>query len=105
MSLALYKLLKEKNLNNTLEIGMAYGLSSLFICQAHHDKGEGFHNSIDPFQKATWKSIGLLNIQRSNLDEVLTFHEAPSHEVMPQILQRGSRFDFIFIDTDFLTLD
>jgi len=98
MGLALYKLIKENNLNNTLEIGMAYGLSSLFICQAHRDKGEGCHISVDPFQKTTWKSIGLLNIQRSNLDEILTFHEAPSHEVLPQILQRESRFDFIFID-------
>ncbi len=44
MGLALYKLIKENNLNNTLETGMAYGLSSLFICQAHRDKGSGRHN-------------------------------------------------------------
>jgi predicted O-methyltransferase YrrM len=98
MGTALYKLIKEKNLNNTLEIGMAYGLSSLFICQAHRDKDEGLHNSIDPFQKKTWNSIGLSNIQRSNLDDILTFHEAPSHEALPRMLQGGSRFDFIFID-------
>ena len=98
MGSVLYKLIRENNLKNTLEIGMAYGLSSLFICQAHRDKGEGSHNSIDPFQKTAWKSIGLANIQRSNLDEILTFHEAPSYEVLPRMLQGESRFDFIFID-------
>jgi predicted O-methyltransferase YrrM len=57
----LYEIVKKYNLQKTLEIGMAYGLSTLFICQAHQDKGLGSHIAIDPGQTNKWKSIGVLS--------------------------------------------
>jgi len=82
----------------TLEIGMAYGISTLFICQALHDNGQGLHTAIDPFQKSNWNSIGLLNTKRAGLDGYLNFYEDHSHELLPQLLLRDEKFDFIFID-------
>ncbi len=92
------ELIRNLNLQKTLEIGMAYGLSTMFICQAHHDKGIGSHTAIDPFQTKAWKSIGLLNIKKAGLAEKFRFLEAFSHEALPQLLAAGEQFDFTFID-------
>lgn len=81
----------------TLEIGMAYGVSSLHICQAHRDNGSGSHTAIDPFQDK-WKSIGVLNIRRAELEDVLRFIQAPSCVALPQLLKDDERFDLAFID-------
>ncbi len=91
-------LIQQNHLERTLEIGMAYGLSTLFICQSHHDKGSGSHIAIDPFQSTMWKSIGLLNIKRAGLAEKLQLFEAFSYEVLPQLLVDGRKIDFAFID-------
>ena len=46
----LYSMVSREQLGRTLEVGMAYGLSTLFICQAHGDRGSGAHTAIDPYQ-------------------------------------------------------
>jgi len=92
------ELIKNHNLNSTLEIGMAYGLSTMFICQAHQDKGSGSHIAIDPFQSTMWKSIGLLNIKKAGLSDKLRFLEAFSYEALPQLLAERQQIDFAFID-------
>jgi predicted O-methyltransferase YrrM len=97
--MALYQWIRQTEASRTLEIGMAYGLSTLFMCQAHLDnRKQGHHLAIDPKQSKNYRSIGLLNIQRANLDEQLEFFEAPSYCILPQLLQRNERFDLIFID-------
>lgn len=98
VGLALNQLIKNENLDRTLEVGMAYGLSTLFICQAHKDKGKGTHTAIDPYQTRAWKSVGLQNLKKSGLDNILRFLEAPSHESLPQLLTAKEKFDFAFID-------
>jgi predicted O-methyltransferase YrrM len=92
------QLIKEHNFNQTLEIGMAYGLSSMFICQAHQDKGLGSHIAIDPFQSSEWKSVGLLNVSKAGLSEYFHFYEEFSYEVLPRLLNQGEKIDFAFID-------
>ncbi|GFE70454.1 class I SAM-dependent methyltransferase [Chroococcus sp. FPU101] len=94
--------IQKYNLKNTLEIGMAYGLSSLFICQAHQDAGSGYHTAIDPKQTEKWKSIGLLNIKRANLENKLRFFEDRSDKILPQLFIQGEKIDFAFIDGNHL---
>ena len=94
----LYEIIGEYNLEKTMEIGMAYGLSTLFICQAHQDRGVGNHTAIDPKQSSKWKSIGLLNIKRAGLEARLRFFENFSDQVLPQLVKTGEHFDFAFID-------
>ncbi len=107
--LPLYELVRRSKAEKTLEVGMAYGISTLFICQAHQDKGSGSHTAIDPGERALWKSIGLLNIQRAGLERFMRFYEAPSHEALPRLLVSGESFDVIFIDGshlfDYVLLD
>jgi len=103
----LYNLVKENKLSNCLEVGMANGMSSLFICQALADIGESGTPthliSIDPFQSTQWKNQGRIHIKRAGLSEFSTVMEEPSMLAMPKLLQEnydGKRdaFDMIFID-------
>lgn len=94
----LYDLIREAKPVRTMEVGMAYGLSSLFICQALADNGGGHHTSIDPYQQRAYKSIGLLNIERSNFKDMLRFFETFSHDILPQLVSQRECFDFAFID-------
>lgn len=95
---ALYKIVARTNASKTLEVGMAYGLSTLFICQAHHDKVNGQHTVIDPLEETDFRSIGLLNIRRAGLDKHLRFYGAGSESVLPMLLSHDEHFQFIFID-------
>jgi predicted O-methyltransferase YrrM len=94
----LYDLIRATRPERTLEIGLAYGVSALFICQAHRDNGTGRHTAIDPFEQDVWQSIGVLNIERAGLSDLFRFLPAPSFEVLPQLYAGGERFDFALID-------
>ncbi|MBP0019698.1 MAG: class I SAM-dependent methyltransferase [Cyanobacteria bacterium SBLK] len=82
----------------TLEVGCAYGLSSLYICSALQGRSGAFHTIIDPFQNTTWHGIGIKHLEEAEID---FFHhiEAKSEFALPQLLAENERkFDFIFID-------
>ena len=105
---AFQDLVSSRHLTRTLEVGLAYGMSALFIAQAHADRGEGSHVAIDPGQER-YKNIGKLNLERAGLDELVEVIEAPSYSALPALLADGRRFDFAFIDGnhlfDFTLLD
>ncbi len=105
IGLLFYELIQKLNLQRTIEIGMAYGLSTVAICQAHRDQGIGSHIAIDPFQNKEWKSIGLLNVKKAGLEDKLRFLEEFSHKALPQLLAAGEQFDFAFIDGSHLFED
>jgi predicted O-methyltransferase YrrM len=94
----LYDFIRTFKPERTLETGMAYGMSTLFICQALQDNEAGHHTAIDPFQLTEFKSIGLLNIERAHLTPRLRFHAAASDVVLPQLCAEGQTLDFAFID-------
>lgn len=97
--LALYHWIRQQQVHTSLEIGMAYGLSTLFMCQAHADNNlQGQHIAMDPAQSKVFGNIGLLNIQRAGLEQWLEFYEAPSYAILPKLQEKGTQFDFIFID-------
>ena len=94
----LYDLVSAERLARTLEVGMGYGLSAQFIAQAHRDKGSGSHVAIDPWQHHRYRSIGVSNLKKSGLEEIVQFHNQPSHEALPRLHQEGLKLDLAFID-------
>lgn len=94
----LYDFIRVFKPEKTLEIGMAYGVSTLFLCQALRDNGGGSHTAIDPLEESEFRSVGLLNVERANLRHLLQLHQAPSDLVLPQLCTENKRFDFAFID-------
>ena len=94
----LYELVRRLKPNKTIETGMAYGLSNLFICQALSDNETGTHTAIDPNQSTTFHNIGIINNKRAKLDNLLTFYEGPSYEILPRLESQSESYDFAFID-------
>lgn len=125
----LYDLVVKHNMTRTLEVGMAFGVSSLFIAQAHQDLGhgvfkvtpvgEGFadddrslrpHVAVDPFQSTQWESVGALNLMRARLRHLVDIMELESHFALPNIARHeAGSFQLCFIDGmhlfDFTLLD
>lgn len=92
----LQKIISENKFKNTIEVGCAYGISSLYICAATSQYDNYFHTIIDPFQK-DWKNIGVLNLKRNNWNN-FELIEKLSEIALPQLLEKNKKYDFAFID-------
>jgi|SRR5581483_1248789 len=94
----LYHLIRENSLKQTLEIGMAFGLSTIAICQALRENSGNRHIAIDPFQVVLYKYAGMRNLERAGLADLAELYLQKSHLILPILLQKRQVFDFIFID-------
>lgn len=82
----------------TLDIGLGYGTSSMFICDALTQSGINNvqHIAIDPHQRdKTFRGIGLNNLKLAGYESLTRFVEQPSHQAL---LNEGVVLDFAFID-------
>lgn len=81
-----------------LEIGLAYGVSALFIADAIARWPDRAYHIIDPLQASLWLSIGRHNLDRAGFAGRYQLHETPSELCLPRMLEAGLRFDFALID-------
>lgn len=81
-----------------LEIGLAYGVSSLAICDALDWEQEIVYHIVDPYQHSQWRGVGLLNLERAGYAPAISFHEETSQTALPKLLRSNLRFDCVFID-------
>ena len=96
---ALYRTVLARKPAVALEVGMAYGISSLAISRALRDAGgSGKLISLDPVQSSDYKRIGRLNVERAGSGEFHELVEAPDFLGLPMLLQRGQKIDFAYID-------
>ena len=90
--------MKEFNPRKTIEIGCAYGISSLFICEYLKQFSGSKHFIIDPGQNNSYfKGIGVANLKRNNID-FFELIENGSEVALPKMLGDGEKFDLAFID-------
>jgi predicted O-methyltransferase YrrM len=94
----LYDIIKKNKFKNILEVGMANGLSALYITQALEENGEGNLTSLDPFQSTQWKNVGITNIKKAGLSHRHSLIEKKSYDALPELLNSKKKFDLIFID-------
>lgn len=84
-----------------MEIGLAYGISALFACEAMAEGCPDFSElryvGVDPSQHSVWKGIGLRNLSRAGY-YFFEHLEKGSELALPQLLAESSQFDFIFVD-------
>ena len=80
-----------------LEIGLAYGASSMALLEASSNLKL---ISCDPFQKDDYNDSGLKKIQAANLQERHTHLNSFSDRALPKLLEEKASFDLIFIDGD-----
>jgi predicted O-methyltransferase YrrM len=89
---------RDPKITRTLEIGCAFGISSLFICSATKERGQSRHSIIDPFQNSQWHGIGIANLRRCGLS-FFDLIEKPSEFALPALAEKEpGTFDFVFID-------
>jgi predicted O-methyltransferase YrrM len=95
----LYDIIKDNpKIKKTAEIGCAYGMSSLHICEALKDREGAHHTIIDAFQEKDWKNAGIHALKRAGLDNYSLIEER-SEFALPALLKEGEeRFDLIFVD-------
>ena len=99
----LQQLVRELDPAVTLEVGLAYGISALFICDALRIRADTQHIAIDPNQHGgvwgdSWDGIGMANLRRSGYDHIVRLIEEPSYRALPVLERSGQRIDFAFID-------
>jgi predicted O-methyltransferase YrrM len=82
----------------TIEIGMAYGYSTLYILAAMAKNPGGHHTAVDPFQRASWNGIGLAHARALTTESEFRFIEERSDRAAADLGRENAAFDMIFID-------
>jgi predicted O-methyltransferase YrrM len=82
----------------SLEVGLAYGISTLFILEKcrEYSNEQKCHIAIEPFP---WGQTALFNIKKENLDSYLDIQNKLSDMVLPSLYMQNHRIQFAYIDT------
>jgi predicted O-methyltransferase YrrM len=82
----------------SIEIGMAYGYSTMFVADAMHEHGYGKHFAIDPFQRTHWKGIALKAVEDLEFGHRVQHVNDYSLPALVRMHEQGVRAGFVFID-------
>jgi predicted O-methyltransferase YrrM len=89
---------EDETICRTLEIGCAYGLSSLHICESLMGRPGARHTMIDPNQNSEFHGVGVHHLEQLGFRD-FELIEKPSEIALPELLaQNEDQFDFIFVD-------
>lgn len=82
----------------SLEVGLAYGISALFILEKHKQfKSENkSHLIIEPFP---WGGAAEYNIEKEGLTQLVDIRYEKSHDVLPKLYFENYRIQYAYIDT------
>ncbi len=83
---------------DTIEIGLGYGVSALYICAGLATQGGGRHLAMDPHQTTRFDDTGLRLLEEAGVADLVELRREPSELVLPQLLDQARRFDLAFVD-------
>jgi predicted O-methyltransferase YrrM len=91
--------LREKA-TRTIEIGLAYGVSALYICDGLIRSGAPSvrHVVLDPFQSGRFANCGLQVLREAGVASLVEYHAEMSQIALPAFLKEGRQFDLGFVD-------
>ena len=84
----------------SVEVGFAYGYSTLYILAAMKSGGYGHHMAIDPYQSQLWHGIGLRQVTRIGMEERFTFVDDFSVSALSKMTAAGEKAELIFVEGD-----
>lgn len=97
--LLLQRAIKDLRPRISLEVGLAFGISTLYILEALAEIGGEKLIGMDPAQHDShWRGGGLHNIRQAGFELLYEFHESSSQQLLPRLVGTGQRIDFAFID-------
>ena len=97
---ALTRWVLQEKAAKTIEIGLAFGVSALRICEGLIESGnpDARHVVLDPFQARSFSNRGLQALEEAGVISLVEFHAEVSQIALPVFLQEGRRFDLGFVD-------
>ena len=85
---------------HTIEIGLGYGVSALYICEGlvSTTGSEQRHVVIDPYQESRFRNCGLQVLKEAGVADLVDHYAEESQVVLPRLLSEGRQFDLAFVD-------
>ena len=96
---ALRDLAMAEGASRTIEVGLALGISALFLCQAALER-DGRHTAIDPFQEESWNGAGLRTLRDAGVTDLVDVVEEESQLALPRMVSERREYDLAFVDGD-----
>lgn len=94
------RLVRQYERRRTLEIGFAFGFSTLAILGGLKGREGVQHTSIDPYEELWWNGIGLEKVKEAGCAGIHRWIAEPTHMAVPGLIAAGETFDFIYVDGD-----
>ncbi len=84
----------------TIEIGLGYAVSTLYISEGLLSTGQpnAKHVVIDPYQHTRYADVGLGLLERASVADLVEYFPSPSEMALPAMVEQSARFDLAFID-------
>ena len=92
------RIIRQSEIIKSLEIGFAYGFSTVWILDALRSRIGSRHIAIDPFEITLFCGIGLEQVKRLSTAPVFEWIAEHSIHALSRLIKSGEKFDFIFID-------
>ena len=95
----IHSLIIDRGCQTCMETGVAYGVSTIAICQSLFHQGNGCHHyGVDPCQYSDYDGAALAALQACGLEGFFELLNGPSHTMLPQLLARNVKLDLALID-------
>ena len=97
---ALRRWVSREGARRSIEIGLGYGISALFICEGLLGNGDAAasHVAVDPYQATRFGNCGLQVLEEAGVASLVEHHAEESQIALPRFLSEGRRFDLAFVD-------
>jgi predicted O-methyltransferase YrrM len=94
------QLMIDNSASRSLEVGFAYGFSTLWMLDALRKHPAALHVAIDPFEKSGWHGIGLNQVGKIRFEGTFKWLQEFSIHALSDLIRQGEKFDFIYIDAN-----
>ncbi|MBA2505787.1 MAG: class I SAM-dependent methyltransferase [Thermoleophilaceae bacterium] len=97
---ALRDLARAEGVARTLEVGLALGIGTLWLCEALEGVEGAAHVTLDPLNRDGFGGAGLRAIEEAGLTSVVEVVEEESQTELPRMIREGREFDLAYVDGD-----
>lgn len=97
---ALRRWVVRERATRTVEVGLAYAISALHICEGLLANGDPVarHVAIDPLQETFFSDLGLQFLEEAGVAGMVEHHAEESQIALPRFLGEARSFDLAFVD-------
>jgi len=92
----LHRLVRQTGAQRTLEIGFAFGFSTMWLLDALPPGGR--HVAVDPHERAMYAGVGLRQVQALGAQDAFEWRQAYSIHALSDAIRNNERYDLVFID-------